>query len=77
MHTLNLVATDDAGLTGTARLVITVADVNDNAPQFASDLYEGSLEENSMIFSSPITVQVSHEWKTRQIKIDKQFQVLQ
>ncbi|KAG5839471.1 hypothetical protein ANANG_G00205330 [Anguilla anguilla] len=41
---------DGEGLTSTCRAVITVADSNDNAPQFDSTLYTATVPENKMGF---------------------------
>nr|XP_042696655.1 protocadherin alpha-8-like [Chrysemys picta bellii] len=49
MHRLLLTATDGGkpGLTGTVQLVITVLDVNDNAPVFNQSVYKTRLFENA------------------------------
>ncbi|NXG48573.1 PCDA3 protein, partial [Psilopogon haemacephalus] len=49
VHRLVLTATDGGqpSLTGTAELVITVLDVNDNAPQFNQSVYKVQLPEDS------------------------------
>ncbi|CAM4601582.1 unnamed protein product [Caretta caretta] len=51
LHKLLLTATDRGKpeLTGTVQLVITVLDVNDNAPVFGQSVYEVSVTENTTI----------------------------
>ncbi|XP_053893202.1 protocadherin alpha-8-like isoform X5 [Malaclemys terrapin pileata] len=51
LHNLLLTATDGGKpeLTGTVQLVITVLDVNDNAPVFGQSVYEVSLTENTTV----------------------------
>ena len=58
VYHMNLLATDGGGLTDTAQLVITVLDVNDNAPVFTNDLYTAQLRETETSFVSPVTLQV-------------------
>ena len=58
VYHMNLLTTDGGGLTDTAQLVITVLDVNDNAPVFTNDLYTAQLRETETSFVSPVTVQV-------------------
>ncbi|EMP35310.1 Protocadherin alpha-6 [Chelonia mydas] len=51
LHNLLLTATDRGKpeLTGTVQLVITVLDVNDNAPVFGQSVYEVSVTENTTV----------------------------
>ncbi|EDQ93078.1 uncharacterized protein MONBRDRAFT_22472 [Monosiga brevicollis MX1] len=46
-YTLTVVAEDQGGLVGTALVYVTVLDVNDNHPQFASSAYAGAVPENA------------------------------
>lgn len=58
VYYLNLLATDGGGLTDSAQLVITILDVNDNAPVFSNQLLTAQLREGDTTFNSPITVEV-------------------
>lgn len=55
---LNILAADGGGLTDSAQLIISVMDVNDNRPKLSSAVFDGSVDEGSLVFTSPITVQV-------------------
>ncbi|XP_032885698.1 protocadherin gamma-C5-like [Amblyraja radiata] len=46
-HQLLLTATDGGRRSGTAQVLITVVDINDNPPVFDRDNYSGSLSENA------------------------------
>lgn len=59
VYHLNLLATDGGGLTDSSQLVITVLDVNDNAPVFSNELYTAQLRETETSFISSVTVQVT------------------
>ncbi|XP_006866292.1 PREDICTED: protocadherin alpha-8-like [Chrysochloris asiatica] len=60
-HSLLLTATDGGKpeLTGSMKLLIKVLDVNDNAPEFQQSIYEVSLRENAINWTSVIKLNAS------------------
>ncbi|XP_049729807.1 protocadherin alpha-13 isoform X11 [Elephas maximus indicus] len=60
-HSLLLTATDGGKpeLTGSVKLLIEVLDVNDNAPEFDQSVYEVSLRENAINWTSVIKLNAS------------------
>lgn len=58
-HYLTVEARDERGRgnRNTVELIITVEDVNDNAPTFWRDQYESFLLENTDSFQSPLVIQ--------------------
>ena len=60
MYQLTVTATDSGELSDSAQLIITISDINDNPPQFTQAVYEGSLNETSTRFRSPLIVEVSN-----------------
>ncbi|XP_067938174.1 cadherin-23-like [Watersipora subatra] len=59
VYYLVIEAIDGGGLLDTAQLTITVTDVNDHAPQFTADVYEASVNENTLQFVTPLNVQAN------------------
>ena len=57
-YTFEVLATDggDPALTGTARVVITVTDINDNPPLFSSSEYRESVPEDTAVSTLVLTI---------------------
>ena len=58
VYYLNVLATDEGGLTDVCQLIISIADVNDKAPVFNPDVFYGFINESSTTFFSEINIQV-------------------
>ena len=53
--TLIVIARDAGGLTGSASVVISVEDINDNTPQFDQEMYFGSVQDRAQI-DTPVLI---------------------
>jgi len=58
---LTVIASDARNHSSATQLIVRLADVNDNGPEFRSaQPYIGVIAENSLVFRRPVTVKVRH-----------------
>ena len=57
-HYLTLEAIDGGGLRTLVQVIVTLSDVNDNAPSIARVEYEGYVEENEVNLERQLVIQV-------------------